>query len=152
MRIIFCLRCGIFYLADGDSSPAIDYQRVFGDAQTANISSPALQALARFKRFAKYLKKHPRIGEMPALKRYLIAAETHLTQLISDYQSENGKEAILSASLDELSWLDDSPPEVFIAQCIADFNATWTRLEAMIESKDYDDLEEILAFKRRLES
>jgi uncharacterized protein len=133
-------------LAGGGTSPAIDYQRVFGNAETANISSPALQALARFKKFAKYLKKHPRIAEIPALKRYLIAAESHLTQIINDYQTDNDKECFLSASLDELSWLDESSPEVFIAQCVDDFNVTWTKIDSMISAKTYDGLEDVLGF------
>jgi uncharacterized protein len=134
-------------LADAEPAAPIDHQRVFGDAGTANVGAPAAPALQRLQRLGTWLHGHPRFAEVPGLGLYLDAAHAHLSRLLDEGDDSDGDAApLLSANLDELSWLESTTPERFIAKTLAQFRATWATLDALIEAGRYEGLEEALGF------
>ena len=134
-------------LADGQSAAAIEDQRVFGDAGTANIATRGESALARFEQVSAWLRRHPSADSIPGLGRYLDAAARHLHSCLDSGEGPSGDAPLLSANLDELSWLDSESPDQFIADTLAQCRTTWSAVERMIEAGTYEDLEEVLGFR-----
>ncbi|MEQ1531587.1 MAG: WG repeat-containing protein, partial [Methylococcales bacterium] len=133
-------------LASGTASTPIDYQRVFGDGGTANIGADARTGLNRYKKLAAFIRQHPQFNNLPGLGIHLDAVELHLHELIEKFTDITGTIPILSANLDELSWLDDVSPAEFISQTIADCNQLWHELENLIADKNFSLLEDYLGF------
>lgn len=133
-------------LAGGDAVPAIDYQRVFGDNDTDNLASDAETGLARIRALGAVIRQHPLLGKLPGVEHQFEGLELFLVEQIAA-AGEDGAEGrvLLSANLDQLSWLDGSQsPEQFIHQCRRECDDCWAEVEAALQARNFPALDEAL--------
>ncbi len=135
-------------LAEGDAAPAIDVQRVFGDAGTDNLASDAETALDRLRSIAEFIGRHPQLHLQPLLPLQFEALLAHLRTMIDEVRGDDGGTVHLSANLDELSWLDgEGTPQSFIHQCRAQCDQRWTQVREAMRTGNHALLDEALGLK-----
>jgi hypothetical protein len=133
-------------LAQGGESQAIDHQRVFGDAGTNNISAPASEALTRLASLSEFICRDLRSAKVDGLHRYLDGAQQFLQQRIEHWQTQCDAPVVLSANLDELSWMSSDSPEQYIADTLRQINNNWRALREAMSRDDFTVIEEMLGF------
>ena len=133
-------------LAEGAAAGDMNCQRALGDSGTINICSDAQRGLERYRTLADFIRRAPRSTQVPGLLRYLDAAEQFLAQQIERWTVPSEAAPVFCANFDELSWMDDSRPNVFIAHRIEEFAQTWAALQQAMREHDFDALEELLGF------
>ena len=121
-------------LAQGNAGDAIRAQRVFGDADTPNLTSNALQALERVHRLSACLTHHPLYRTLPELARQFEGLERYLAGCIEKAAATDPQRLCFSANLDELSWLGTEPPARFIERMGAECDACWHQVEAVLDT------------------
>lgn len=131
-------------LADGTEATANEFQRVFGDAGTPNISSHAETAMARVRKLAEGIRNHPLHDTVPGLDRQFAALLAWYRQEAAALGAPDGTGLHFSANLDELSWLDGDPPEVFLAKSIASCNRVAAAVDAALDGQAFPALDRAL--------
>ena len=129
-------------LADSQSAPPIKYQRVFGDANTDNLSSDAAAALARVERLAEAIQQHPLLHTVPLLSLQFEGLLAYLRDEIALASDGSGKAITFSADLDQLSWLHEG--DDFIERTREDNDRLWADIDRAIAHGDYPALDEAL--------
>ena len=129
-------------LADSKSAPPIKYQRVFGDANTDNLSSEAAGAFARIERLAEAVGQHPLLHTVAALPQQFEGLLAYLRDEMAAVGSGGGEPVVFSADLDELSWLGQD--DDFIKRIREDSNRLWADIDRAIANGDYPALDEAL--------
>jgi hypothetical protein len=133
-------------LAQGAESQAIDHQRVFGDAGTNNISAPASEALTRLASLCEFICRDPRSAKVDGVRRYLDGVQQFLHQRVEHWQAQCNAPVVLSANLDELSWMSSDSPTQYIADTLKQFNNNWQALREAMSRDDFPVIEEMLGF------
>jgi hypothetical protein len=133
-------------LAEGTAAAAADCQRALADTGTINICADARRGLERYRSLAAFIRHAPCSAQVPGLLRYLGAAEQFLSQQIERWSVAGQPAPVLCANFDELSWMDDSRPNVFIAHRIEEFAQTWSDLQEAMRADNFEDLEALLGF------
>lgn len=131
-------------LADGAPTAANQYQRVFGDAGTLNISSSADAAMARVRALADGIVQHPLYASQPRLSQQFDALQAYFHQEAEALGAPDGAGLLFSANLDELSWLDGDDPDTFVAKARATCDATADAVRAALESERFPALDRAL--------
>ena len=133
-------------LADGAAATAMDCQRAFGETRTINICADAHRGMERYRSLCAFLRLAPRSSRVPGLLRYLDATDQFLTQQIERWTATGKSPPMFCANFDELSWMDDSRPNVFIAHRVEEFAQTWSDLQEAMRTDNFEDLEILLGF------
>jgi hypothetical protein len=133
-------------LADGTAATAMECQRAFGETRTINICADAQRGMERYRSLCTFLRRAPRSAQVPGLLRYLDAADQFLTQQIERWTAPDKAAPVFCANFDELSWMDDSRPNVFIAHRLEEFAQTWSVLQKAMREDNFEDLEILLGF------
>lgn len=133
-------------LAEGAAATAMECQRAFGETRTINICADAHRGMERYRRLCAFLRRAPRSAQVPGLLRYLDAADQFLAQQIERWTAADQAAPVFCANFDELSWMDDSRSNVFIAHRIEEFAQTWSALQQAMREDNFEDLEMLLGF------
>lgn len=133
-------------LADAAPAASLDCQRALGERGTINICADARRGLQRYRALAEFIRRSPRSAQVPGLVRYLAATDEFLTQQVARWSVPGQAPPVFCANFDELSWMDDSRPSVFMANRIEEFAQTWSDLQEAMRDERGDDLAILLGF------
>lgn len=133
-------------LAEGAAANTMDCQRAFGETRIINICADAQRGMERYRSLCAFLRRAPRSAQTPGLLRYLDATDQFLTQQIERWTAAGQAAPVFCANFDELSWMDDSRPHVFIAHRLEEFARAWSDLQQAMREDNFEDLELLLGF------
>lgn len=133
-------------LADAVPATALDCQCVLGNQGAINLCADAQRGLARYRALADFVRRAPRTSQVRGLSRYLDAAEQFLAQQVERWTVHGQRSPVFCANFDELSWMDDSRPNVFIAHLIQEFGECWNALQEAMRTENFDELPALLGF------
>jgi uncharacterized protein len=131
-------------LAHSETAQASTDQRVFGDAGTLTLRAKATDGIARITQLWTVMQHHPLVARVPHLDHMLDALLAHFSKCATSLRDESDTPLYFSADLDELSWLSDGEPDDFMFEMAAQCTATWERVQAALEQRDYAELDDAL--------
>ena len=131
-------------LADGEPAAPNEFQRVFGNAGTPNLGSRVGPAVARLRRLAEGVRSHPLADTQPHLGLHFDALIAFIDAEVAALGAASHDDLWFSANLDELSWLEDDPPEEFIARERENCNALAADVEAALDAQAFPELDRLL--------
>lgn len=133
-------------LADSMPGTALGCEQVLQGRGTINICADAQRGLARYRTLAAFIRRAPRTTHVAGLTRYLDAADQFLSQQVERWTLPGKPAPAFCANFDELSWMDDSRPNVFIAHRVEEFAQNWRAIQDAIRADNFTGLQELLAF------
>jgi hypothetical protein len=127
------------------TSKTLHYEEVLGQS-SRSLCTSATEALARYRALADFIVRDPRSAKIRGLMPYLAATDEYMTHQVMRVAADDTASPLLCVNLDQLAWMGDSRPDVFMKECIDEFRQGWSSIQNAISVDAFDDLSRVLAF------